>query len=259
MWDENCFITLTYRDKSRCSATQLKKGHYCPKDGSLNKEHFKKFMKRLRKKFTGQQIRYYHCGEYGDDLDRPHYHAALFNLGFEDQELFYQRDGISLFTSQTLEQLWPYGFSTIGELTYDSAGYIARYCLKKITGDRAQDHYLRKDEYDVDYWLQPEYTTMSRRPGIGATWYEKFTSDVFPADETPVPGRSGQQRVFKKTPRYYEKLLEQEDPELHNAVKEARMAYRADNKEEYTPERLEQRYKVKKAQMKMLKRELGEY
>lgn len=240
LYDDNCFVTLTYSPEN------------LPKDGSLDKTHFQKFMKRLRKHFSPRKIRYYHCGEYGAELQRPHYHACLFNLHFPDQQLFQERDGNLLFVSETLNQLWPYGFSTIGDLTFESAAYCARYVLKKITGDQAHDHYLRWDENGEAYWLQPEYTTMSRRPGIGKDWYEKYKSDVFPSDEVPVPG-SG---VYKKAPRYYEQILEAEDPQTFEAIKEKRQQFRRENADEYAPDRLRSKYIIAKAKRDMLKRGL---
>jgi len=251
-YEDNAFVTLTYREKANATPEQIAKGHYCPEDGSLNKKHFQKFMKRLRKYFSGRNIRYYHCGEYGDQYDRPHYHACLFNTHFPDQELFNDREGNFLFTSKILEKLWPYGFSTIGELTFESAAYTARYILKKILGRNADDHYLRCDEYGVAYWLQPEYTTMSRRPGIGKEWYEEYKDDIWPADEVPVPG-SG---VYKKVPRYYETILKSEDPDQLEEIKQLRRQFMLAHKEEYSPQRIWQKYKVKKAQVTQLKREM---
>ena len=93
---------------------------------------------------------------------------------------------------------------------------------------------------------------MSRRPGIGKDWYEAYSSDLFPSDEVPVPGAG----VFKKVPRYYEKLLEQSDPELLEQVKEERKAFRLAHAEDYTPQRLMDAYRVKKAQIKTLERKL---
>lgn len=256
-WDHNCFITLTYREPRDCSEQQLKDQHHVPEDGSLRKKHFQDFMKRLRKfsgtdqgkeylaqDVTNRKIRYYQCGEYGDQLDRPHYHACLFNVRFMDQELFQQREGNLLFISETLEKLWPYGFSTIGELTFESAAYCARYVLKKVTGNKAHDHYLRfnPDTGEI-YWLEPEYCTMSRRPGIGKTWYDQYKDDCFPSDETPVPG----QGVIPKVPRYYEELLRIEQPDIYEEVKAARQKYRQAHAEEYTSDRLMAKYKVAKA------------
>ena len=195
MYDDNCFITLTYDEE------------HLPSDGSLNKKHFQDFMKRLRKKFPERRIRYYHCGEYGEKLDRPHYHACLFNFDFRDKEFFNERDGNTLFSSEILEKVWGRGFCTIGELTFQSAAYCARYVTKKVTGRESQEHYLRCDEYGVAFWLEPEYSTMSRRPGIGKFWYEKFKGDVFPSDECPVPGVG----VLKKVPRYYLQQLEKQN------------------------------------------------
>jgi len=250
-WDSNCFITLTYRDKRDATEAQLRKGYHVPDDFSLDKSHFQKFMKRLRKKFPDRKIRYYHCGEYGDELHRPHYHACLFNLHFPDQELFKESNGNSLFVSKTLEKLWPYGFSTIGELTYQSAAYCARYVLKKVTGDRSHDHYLRVSPETGECWhVQPEYCTMSTKPGIGTRYYELYKGDFWPSDEMSVPGVG----VVKKVPRYYQKRLENEDAGLLEEIQKVRQVFRREHEEEYTPERLMDKYKVKKAQVSLLKR-----
>src|SRR6185436_16893236 len=123
--------------------------------------------------------RYFHCGEYGEQLGRPHYHALLFNYDFDDKRFFSQRGGNSVYTSDKLSRLWGNGFSVIGEVTFDSAAYVARYVMKKVTGVRAEEHYQGR---------RPEYTTMSRRPGIGKGWYEKFKTDVYPRDRVVVRG-----------------------------------------------------------------------
>ena len=243
--EANCFITLTYREPQECTLQQIKEKWHLPDDGSLHKSHYQKFMKRLRKHFKHRTIRYYHCGEYGDELQRPHYHACLFNCEFVDQQLFKNNNGYPLFTSQLLEKLWPYGYSTIGNLTFETAAYTARYCLKKITGEQAHEHYLRWDENGEAYWLQPEYNTMSRRPGIGKDWYDKYKDDVFPSDEIPVPGHG----IDKKVPRYYQQLFKESDPETLDKIKLVRQKFKAAHRADYTPQRLYERYKVKKAQL----------
>ena len=98
MYDRNCFVTLTYDDE------------HLPPNGSLNKRDFQLFMKRLRKRY-GSGIRYYQCGEYGELLGRPHHHAILFNFDFDDKVLWSVRDGVRLYRSASLEQLWPHGYS----------------------------------------------------------------------------------------------------------------------------------------------------
>jgi hypothetical protein len=93
---------------------------------------------------------------------------------------------------------------------------------------------------------------MSRRPGIGKEWYEKYKTDVFPSDEVPVPG-SG---VYKKVPRYYETILASEDADAHAEIKRLRKVFRDTYGDEYKPERLMAKYRIKKKQTETLKRGL---
>ena len=187
LYPENSFLTLTYDQE------------HLPKDNSLHVDHFQLFMKRLRKMYAQKKIRYYHCGEYGEKLSRPHYHALLFNHDFEDKRLFTVREGNRLYTSDILSGLWPQGYSVIGAVTFESAAYVARYILKKVTGEKAEQHYGT---------LRPEYTTMSRRPGIASEWFEKYRTDVYSADRVIVRG------VSTRPPRYYDSLLNKSDPAL---------------------------------------------
>ena len=263
----NCFVTLTYRDRTECTAEQLRDGLHVPDDWSLHKEHFQKFMKRLRKAYAPQTIRFFHCGEYGNtckhgvklemvkcplcNVGRPHYHAALFNYEPFDLEAYGSADDGSLrYTSPSLERIWKYGFVDVGELNFDSAAYVARYIMKKRTGVMADGHYMQVDFDGVCTWVEPEYITMSRRPGIGREWYDRFKDDLFPRDEVPVPGAG----VFKSMPRYYEEIFANENPMSMEEIKAVRRKFRQEHADEYTPARLMQKYKVKKAQADMLKR-----
>lgn len=88
--------------------------------------------------------------------------------------------------------------------------------------------------------------------GLGADWYERFNTDLWPSDEVPVPGKGN----FKKVPRFYANLLEKQDPELYDAVKRNRKLFRQQHKEDYEPDKLYNRYKTKKAQIQTLKRTL---
>jgi hypothetical protein len=146
-----------------------------------------------------------------------------------------------------LESIWKYGFVDVGDLNYASAAYGARYILKKINGKRANDHYMTYDADGVITWLQPEYTTMSRRPGIGYKWFQKYKDDVFPSDETPVPGFG----VVKKVPRYYEEIFKEENPLSLEEIKAVRQKFKEEHEEEYTPDRLMAKYKVKKASLEI--------
>lgn len=226
LYESNCFITLTYRDEC------------LPPGGSLVKEDFQRFMKRLRKEY-GEGIRYFHCGEYGEKFSRPHYHACLFNFDFADRVLFKDRGGVRLYVSESLSRLWPFGFATVGDVTFESAAYVARYITKKITGDQADNHYGGR---------LPEYITMSRRPGIGKPWLEKFSSDVYPSDHVVLRGR------VMRPPKYYDGVFELTDPETFRSVVRKRLAAIQSSEWNQTPDRLAVREAVQLAKFRMLKR-----
>ncbi len=240
LYSDNCFLTLTYAPD------------FLPDDGSLVKKDFQDFVKRLRKHFSGQRIRYFHCGEYGEQLHRPHYHAVFFNLDFEDKVLL-SEGAHKLYRSALLDSIWSKGFCSIGDVTFESASYCARYILKKLTGDRARAHYEVVIEATGEVvQLVSEYTTMSRRPGIGREWYEKFKDDVFPSDQCVIQGR-----IFKP-PRYYEEIFRIEDPEGYEFVKRKRDEFFLEHAEDCTPQRLRDREVVKKAQVNLKRRSLEE-
>lgn len=198
MHEENCFITLTFDQ-----ANLEKRSNPL----SLDVTEYQRFMKRLRKRY-GNNIRFFHCGEYGDQNKRPHYHAIIFGMDFKDKKLFQQRDGTKLYTSESLQELWPYGFSTIGEVTFQSAAYVARYIMKKHKGEGAEDHYTRWcPETGEGTPVAPEYCTMSRMPGIGYNWLQKYKADVYPNDYIVINNHK------VKPPRYYDSLLSEEELE----------------------------------------------
>lgn len=228
----NCFITLTFNDA------------HLPSDG-LDHSIFQLFMKRLRKRF-GSGIRFYMCGEYGDNYGRPHFHACIFGFDFSDKKLWSVRDGIPLYISSDLDKLWSdpvsglsMGFSTIGDVTFESAGYIARYIMKKITGEPAEDHYRGR---------KPEYNRMSLKPGIGARWYDKYHADVFPHDRVILKGKK------LSVPRYYTGLLEKADPYMFDEIKHKRFLSAMNSLDDNTPDRLLVKEACHEAKLKSLVR-----
>jgi len=252
----NSWLTLTYRDPSECDQQQFKNGYYIPADYSLRPSDVSKFIRAIRKSNPDHKIRYFYCGEYGDENQRPHYHVCLFNHSFSDQTLFKDDEGIYTYTSPTLEKAWPHGFSTVSELNFETASYTAGYCFKKINGKRADDHYLRCDEYGVAYWLQPEYIRMStgrKKPcGLGAKFYEKYKTDIFPSDTSPVPGYGTVQLV----PRYYQNILKNQNPAEMALVTKLRDTFMQAHQADYTPERLKDKYICARAKQSQLKRQL---
>ncbi len=175
MWKENVFVTLTYKEDA-LPLTPVGIPTLRPKDFVL-------FMKAVRRA-RGPGVRFFHCGEYGNG-GRPHHHVILFNCGFRDRIPTSRCSSGVIYGSLELERLWPFGFSSFGDVSFASASYVARYALKKIG---VKDVEGRK----------AEYLTMSRRPGIGASWYEKFKSGVFPRDEVVI----GLGKTYQ-APRFY--------------------------------------------------------
>lgn len=252
--DSNLYVTLTYRPGAE------------PPGGSLDKTHFPGFMKRLRswhfhawRKLNPDKpreecppIRYFHCGEYGDELWRPHYHAILFGVHFGDHELLKRQRHGDLYRSPTLDRLWGHGFASIGAVTYQSAGYVARYCMKKVLGDLADEHYRRVDKTTGEVvQLEPEYATMSLKPGIGARWFHEFDRDCYPSDFVTMGGS-----IKGKPPKYYERLLKREQPGRLQEVKDARERRARDPEQlqHNTPRRRAVREEVKLAQISLKKR-----
>ena len=216
--EDTSFVTLTYRDEA------------LPRFGSLLMDDWQKFFKRLRRRID-VRLRFMGCGEYGEVSNRPHYHACLFGYAFPDRVHWSTRGGHDVFRSPLLEEVWPYGQSEIGSLTFESAAYVARYCVKKITGKAAEAHYQCVDPETGEMGSRlPEFATMSRRPGIGAGWFDLFADDVYPSDEVIVNG------VATKPPRFYDKLLEVSSPDVATEVSKARR--RSRNREDETPARL---------------------
>lgn len=226
---ENSYITLTYNDEN------------LPYNGSIDLTHFQLFIDRLRKTILPKKIRYYHCGEYGDKTQRPHYHALIF--GHEWTDLKYYKDtknGDKLYTSLQLNDTWGLGNCYIGAVTFKSAGYCARYIMKKQTGKNTQQHYQFIDDITGEiYDRAPEYSTMSRRPGIAAAWYAKYASDLYPHDYAITPDG-------KKIPApdFYDKLYKEAHEASHRTIKGKRKIAARKHSDNNTPERLAVREKI---------------
>jgi hypothetical protein len=157
MHDVSSFVTLTYSDKT------------VPLNFSLVKDEVPALNKKLRSR--GLNFRFYMCGEYGDMFDRPHYHVCYFGVDFLKER-------------SVLDDCWNRGIVHVGHVTPQSAAYVAGYVMKKVVGDRAKEHYGEKI---------PEFSLMSRRPGIGYDWYKKYLSEndrdwiLFKNCKNPLP------------------------------------------------------------------------
>jgi hypothetical protein len=241
MYDFNSFVTLTYSDV------------YLPKDLSLHYVDFQKFMRRLRKRFGS--VRFYMCGEYGEKFLRPHFHACLFGLRFPDLDLFSESGGIRLYTSGELNRLWSHGHCSVGDVTFESAAYTARYVCDKLNGQAAEwisdrtglRHYERCDRVSGEIWsVVPEFTHMSLKPGIAADWLRLYWPEVLRAGTVVCRG------VEQKAPRYYDNYLD--SLRSWTDVSYARFERALACVDDSSPARLAVREHVARARVKSFKR-----
>jgi len=238
--DYSCFLTLTYSPEAM------------PVSHSLVKPDFQNFMKRYRahsEYHYNQKLRFYACGEYSPLNLHPHYHAIIFGHDFPDKIHHSTKNNKKLYTSPTLSSLWPHGFSTIGSVDPQSCGYVARYTLKKMGGPKADPHYFRQSPVDGNsYRVEPEFSLMSTRPGIGSAWIDKYKTDVYPSGFIVIDGKP------QPAPRFYKlRLTKEEQEHLKRQASQKGLP-----KSEKTNWRRDQRARVRDARIQNLKRNLGD-
>jgi hypothetical protein len=243
LYEWNYFITLTYSEVD------------CPWHGGLVYQDLTDFIKRLRSwcsRSGRPSPRYFAAGEYGEKLGRPHFHLCVFNLDLRDLEYWSSRNGHRVYVSHSIGELWTSGLHEIGSLTFQSAGYVARYCMKKVKGDvNSERHYAKCDpETGELIQVEREQVRMSRRPGIGSRWFGEFRDDCFPSDFLIVEGN----RV--KVPRYYDKELDKISPEELARYKELRCERAKLVKDNCTPARLKVREHCTRVRVQRLQRSL---
>lgn len=267
MHKHNCVVTLTYD------------AEHLPGDLSLRYRDYQRFMKKLRKALgrrggdlranlltapghnadTGESpvpppVRFYMGGEYGEIYGRPHYHAALFGIDFADK--IYLRKtpvGSKIYTSETLSRLWKQGYASIGELTFESAAYIARYIMKKRTGDGNTQNYEILDLETGEIRLRKkEFNNMSRKPGIASAWFDKYHTDAYPRGKVILRGHQ------VNAPRYYDNKFKELDAQAYKHLKAKRQVERLHYAHDNTRARLTVREQVQAAATKSLQRK-GDY
>ena len=211
MHKENSFITLTYRDKD------------LPENAGLDVRDWQLFLKKLRKELEPKKIRFYMCGEYGhsetevNNLGRPHFHAIIFGHNFHDDRVEKRAKPHKAYESPTLTRIWGKGIAELSDMTLETAAYCAQYTVKKINGSMAKDHYIRVDKNTGDYVrIRPEFSTMSRRPGIGRDWYDKYKGDLDKGFVT-VNGRKEQ------IPKFYERIMTEDRAWELEQIREKRL------------------------------------
>ncbi|QCQ84767.1 replication initiator protein [Blackfly microvirus SF02] len=239
-WPANFFVTLTYSDE------------FLPPGGTVCLRDVQLFMKRLRKaknSSASNPVRFFLGAEYGDVNLRPHYHALLFNVDFPDRVfLAHNERGDPVFTSGELSRLWSadggkttLGFCSLGAVTFESAVYCAKYALKKLTvsdssppeiRDRYEQRYIVYDADGIVHERAREFAIMSRRPGIGSYYYDKYHEELLAHDSVVVDGKE------VKPPRFYDLRSDARSADRFAQLKAIRKRQAVLNRGDNTPERL---------------------
>lgn len=188
--------------------------------GTLLKSDLSGFMKRLRRHCEyhdiSKDIRFYACGEYGDRTHRPHYHVILYGVDLlaKDKLKYWMKTktGFPSWTSPLLEKIWSKGRVVVTLISWDTCAYTARYCMKKV-GNLTPDHYISNG-------VEPEFVLMSRRPGIGARYFEDHWKKIYETDEVFISGKDGGRKG--KPPKYFDSKYEKINPDGYKAIKDTR-------------------------------------
>ena len=235
----NYFVTLTYDEEHLPLPEKME---YTDEDGKktiyendgtwsgcLQPKDVDKFINSLRKYFerkghTG--IKYFYCGEYGNQQRnsmgyRPHYHMILMNCPlditkFKPKDL--DKNHKYHWESEELNHFWNKGFVDVGEVEFNSAAYVSRYCMKKLL---LRDNYTKRDY--AENGKIPEFIRMSRRPGIGMRYYDENKEKIYENDNVVQKTIHNNVAVFKP-PKAFDRKFKQEYPEEWEKIQESRQA-----------------------------------
>lgn len=185
---------------------------------TLDKRDVQLFFKRLRKRFEPREIRFYLSGEYGDTTQRPHYHAIIYGLSIDDfpDRLSISRNvhGQMIYYSPFFSGIWGKGHCSIAPVSWQTCAYVARYTLKKLTGDMSDIYALRQQ--------LPPFALMSRNPGI-AGHYLKEHPDCVDKSYLYVRDDYGVSPHTKmRVPSYIIDKLRLKNPKLYDKIKAER-------------------------------------
>lgn len=204
LYESNSFVTLTYDDE------------HLPAGGTLVPDHYRLWLNRLRGRVAPSRFRFFLVGEYGDESQRPHYHAALFGFptcDFGDTRISCTKKPCHW--CHLVRDTWGHGNIMLGRLEDDSAGYMAGYVTKKMT---------HKDDLRLN-GRHPEFGRMSLKPGIGydALWDIADTLFMYELDSTLDDVPSALSHGMKQLPlgRYLRQRLRELIGRDKNAPQEA--------------------------------------
>ena len=246
-WANRCMLEMQYHDEAWFVTLTYDQAHVPlswyddPNTGeafqamTLRKRDFQLFMKRLRKAYEPQKIRYFAAGEYGDKKLRPHYHAILFGLHLDDLEVYEDHVGdFTYYTSKKLQSVWDSGLDNFGVMCYsdDAVGtlstatrgmvivapvnwqtcaYVARYVVKKQKGPASEVYKLHN--------IEPPFSLMSRKPGIGRQYYDDHP-DLYDYQSINISTEEGGRKF--RPPKYFDRLRLSDAPDEAEKLREFR-------------------------------------
>lgn len=227
------FITCTYADEYLKTHKTVNTETGEVLEGiSLNVEDHQKFMKRLRKKFKTDKIKFVCAGEYGNSTLRPHLHYIIYGLKLPTET--FKKIHMNAMNQPTwycdeLTEIWGMGHVEIGRVDWRSCAYVARYCVKKA-GKRDAEWYQAQG-------MLPEFIIWSNE--IGRKYFEEHKDEIYKTDSVPISTHMG---GLLRTPKSYDRLLKETDPELYESVKQKRESaaitkeFNLRSQTDYTPE-----------------------
>ncbi|ALS03610.1 VP4 [Gokushovirus WZ-2015a] len=218
------FITLTYDDEHvpgmiLKTGELLRKAQYVWKPGeeapksvqTLLYTDVQKFLKRLRKAYKAK-LRFFCAGEYGEQTARPHYHMILYGWEPTDLKQLYKIHHNGYYTSEWMASIWGMGQIQIAQATPETYRYVAGYVTKKmyeIDGEKANVYYKLGQ--------QKPFACMSLKPGLGDAYYQEHKAEIW--RQGYIQCTNGKRAQI---PRYYEKMMEKENPERLWRIKRRR-------------------------------------
>lgn len=209
-YSENWFLTITYDQEHLPEAGTMidpKTGEELGQNpfGTLKSEDWTLFLKRVRqhykRKYNHENIRFMACGEYGEKGQRPHYHAIMYNLPIHNMTFHqFNENHEPLYRCLELEEIWGKGLIVAAEVNWNTCAYVARYITKKV-GIPTQDQYYKC------LGIAPEFFRMSRKPGIGRTYFEAHKDEIYKKDYLAIT-KYGGGKMRVRPPKYYDKLYD---------------------------------------------------
>ena len=176
LYTQNCFITLTY-DESLPGYHN----NFDYRDVQLFKKSYRQRVWREKKR----RIQIFNVHEYGKN-GKKHWHLVVFNHDFDDKVLHTISNGNRLYKSELLADLWPHGFSSIGDVTEASAMYQAQYTQKDFKNGNSNN----------------SKKSHSKHSGIGRDYFLRHYSQILRLGFVPFAGRKA------PIPRYFLKLAD---------------------------------------------------